>query len=583
MKRILWVLAAVAVAVAALLSIAVMLVPRDALRARMGEQIAAWTGRDVSLRGEPELRFFPRLTVTLNDVRVAGPAGMEDAEILSMERLTGQVRLLPLVIGRVEIGSFEMVQPVIRLVHDHGGARNWVFDSGAAALQLAFAGDVPLGEFIVEDATILYENRINAVSERLDVVNLELEWPSVRQPLTIAGSGTWRGESVSLTGTAREPFEFMNGAATSVDARFDSASATITFDGDASGVEMVQLSGALSMSTPSLREFVGWLGGDVGPGAGLGPASLAGTANLAGNVLSVERAALALDGNSATGALGITIASRPEISGTVDFAALDLSPYFAGLAASLARAEDWRKVGIDTGWFGNLVADIRLSAASVRIGTLAFGNTAASVLLKGGRMEVGLAGAAFDGGRVTGALTVTDMPDAPEAGYEMQLRATAFDVAEAAPALGLPEGISGSTSIEIDATATGHGFDSLVTTLGGEGAVSVEAGAVPLFGVAEIARAAEDAAPQTALAMSATPVDSFSARLAFGNGSAHVEQASVAAADFAATATGRLGLLDGALNLRGTVQPSGAGAAPRAFEIGGTLGAPQARPQALAN
>ena len=84
---------------------------------------------------------------------------MSDAEIVSMDRLTGTIRLLPLIIGRVEIGSFTMVRPLIRLVRDDDGARNWVFDSGAAALQLAFAGDVPLGDFVVEDGTIIYENR----------------------------------------------------------------------------------------------------------------------------------------------------------------------------------------------------------------------------------------------------------------------------------------------------------------------------------------------------------------------------------------------------------------------------------------
>ena len=64
-----------------------------------------------------------------------------------MDRLTGTIRLLPLIIGRVEIGSFTMVRPLLKLVRDDRGARNWAFDSGAAALQLAFAGDVPLGDF----------------------------------------------------------------------------------------------------------------------------------------------------------------------------------------------------------------------------------------------------------------------------------------------------------------------------------------------------------------------------------------------------------------------------------------------------
>jgi AsmA protein len=157
----------------------------------------------VSLRGEPELDFFPRLTVTLKDVQVGAPAGMSNADIITMERLEGTVRLLPLVIGQVEIASFRIVRPLVHLVREAGGARNWTFDSGAAALQLAFAGDVPLGEFFLEDGTLIYENRETGAAERLDSLSLALQWPSVRQPLALSGSGIWRGEQVSLSADAR--------------------------------------------------------------------------------------------------------------------------------------------------------------------------------------------------------------------------------------------------------------------------------------------------------------------------------------------------------------------------------------------
>ncbi|MBA3517443.1 MAG: AsmA family protein, partial [Rhizobiales bacterium] len=197
MKRIAWILGAATLAVVVLLMLLVALLPRDALKTRVGEQIAAWTGRDVSLRGAPELDIFPSLTVTLKDVQVGGPAGMPDGAIISMERLRSTIRVLPLIIGRVEIGSFTMVRPLIRLIRDEEGARNWAFDSGAAALQLAFAGDVPLGDFVLEDGTLVYENRQGGVKEQLDSVNLKIDWPSVRQPLAVTGSGIWRGEEVS--------------------------------------------------------------------------------------------------------------------------------------------------------------------------------------------------------------------------------------------------------------------------------------------------------------------------------------------------------------------------------------------------
>jgi AsmA protein len=581
MKRVLWTFAAVALTTAALFAFAIRLIPREALKVRMSEQIAAWTGREVSLRGEPQIDFFPRLTVTLDDVRVGGPAGMKDAEIVSMDRLTGEVRLLPLVIGRVEIGSFSMLRPMIKLVYDEEGGRNWIFDSGAAALQLAFAGDVPLGEFVVEDGTILYENRSEGLSERLDSVNLALEWLSVRRPLTISGSGIWRGEEVVLAGAAEAPFEFLNGAATPLEAQLDAAPIAIVFGGEAAGVETPQLAGALTMATPSLRGFAAWLGSPIGAGPTLGPASLSGTATYDDGVLSVEGAALMLDGNSAAGALSVVVAARPQITGTLDFSALDLTPYFAGLSAALTNPDDWGKVGIDTGWFGSLVSDIRLSAASLRIGSLQFGSTAASVILNDARMEIGIAGAAFNNGSLSGDLTIADIPDRPDANLEIRLHATDFDLAEAAPAFGLPSGLSGTASIALDLAGGGQDLDSLMSTLGGTGMLSIENGALPLFGIAELAAARDEADPATADFGAVTPVEYFAARLSFREGIATLE-AEIDAASFTADVAGGIGLAEGGLSLRGAVQPPD-GAGPLAFEIDGTLAHPLARPMVLAN
>ena len=131
------------------------------------------------------LDFFPTLSVTLRDVQVGGPAGMPDAPIISMERVRGTVRLLPLVIGRVEIASFTVVRPLIRLVRNVEGDRNWEFDSGAAALQLAFAGDVPLGDFVVEEGTVVYENRPS-----LDVKNGSVPLFGIAEIAAASGTGS---------------------------------------------------------------------------------------------------------------------------------------------------------------------------------------------------------------------------------------------------------------------------------------------------------------------------------------------------------------------------------------------------------
>ena len=157
---------------------------------------------------------------------------------------------------------------------------------------------MPLGEFVIEDGTLIYQNRQDGVTERLNSVNLALEWTSVRQPFRLSGIGIWRGEQVTFTASADAPFDFMNRKPTPLLARLDSAPISVVFTGAAADLETPRLTGDLRLSTPSLRGFAAWLGSPIGPGSTLGPASISGKAVFRERVLSMESAELSLDGNS---------------------------------------------------------------------------------------------------------------------------------------------------------------------------------------------------------------------------------------------------------------------------------------------
>jgi uncharacterized protein involved in outer membrane biogenesis len=590
MRRILWIAGAGALSILAFFALVVALLPREELKARLGEQIAAWTGRDVSLSGEPELDFLPILTVTLNDVQVGGPEDMTDATIVSMDRLVGTIRLVPLIIGRIEIDSFTMVHPLIRLVRDEAGSRNWAFDAGAAALQLAFAGDVPLGDFELQDGTVIYEDRGLKETERLDSVNLSVNWSSVRQPLAVTGSGVWRGEQVSFAGTAGTPFTFMNGGASRVEARLDSAPIVMIFDGQADEYPSPRLNGGLKLTTPSLRRFVSWLGSPIEPGSTLGPASLFGTANFQERILSVDSAELTLDGNNASGALKVAATKTPDVTGTLAFASLDLTPYFLGLATAVRTADDWREIRFDTNWFADLSADIRLSAASVRLGELISGDTAATVSLRNSRLEIGVARAAFDGGSLTGGLAVVDHAERPGASFEAQLRAVEFDVERVATLFEPPQPASGIASAAVDVAAEGRDPVELTRSLGGTAQLDLRDGSVPLFGLGEMADSiGEDSRQFATDGLATTPVTALKAGFSFAGGIAVLEYADIVAPGYTADASGWIGLLDGTLGLSGTLRQGSVATDVAAeeqgmpFTIEGTLRRPAANPLTLVN
>jgi AsmA protein len=594
MKRIAGIFAAVFLAVVVLFALFIVLLPREMLKTQIGRQIAGWTGREVSLRGEPEIDIFPKLSVTLNDVQVSGPPEMTDAEIVSMDRLTGTIRLLPLIIGRVEIDSFTMEHPLVRLVRDEQGHRNWAFDAGAAALQLAFAGDVPLGVFHVEGGTLVYEDRATGETERFDSVDLTVEWTSVRTSLAVEGTGIWRGEQVTVSAGAEAPFAFLNGAATPFEARVESAPISMIFTGEAADYPDPQFSGALKLSSSSLRRFANWLGSPIGPGSTLGQASLFGTAEFDDGNLSVSDAEFTLDGNDASGALMIKTGPTPDIAGTLAFDALDLTPYFTGLSTALSVASDWRTVELPTDWFRNMSADIRLSANSTKLGALSAGSSAASVTLRDARLEIGIARAEVDRGSLSGDLAITH-GDQPKA--EAQVRLTDMDVESIASALGLSEAISGTGSAVVDVTTAGGNLGALVDDLNGTARFDLRQGRMPAFGIASVAAQSGVAAvPAPINNLSPVPVEAVSAGFSFSGGVAILERSRLTTSSYAADVQGWIGLRDGTLGLNGEVRAKTAAADTAAasgnasdepqgfpFTIGGALADPVAEVQEQTN
>ncbi len=83
-----------------------------------------------------------------------------------------------------------------------------------------------------------------------------------------------------------------------------------------------------------------------------------------------------------------------------------------------------------------------------------------------------------------------------------------------------------------------------------------------------------------------TAVQSAAVGLSFLDGAATIERANVVTQSYSASAGGWVGLLDGGLNVNGTLKPgapSAPGASEAPFIIEGTLASPVARLQALAN
>src|SRR5471032_194958 len=96
---------------------------RDALRAAVEAHIRAVTGLGLVIKVHIEVSVFPGSYVSFHDVGLKGNAASDPA--LSVDVLTANLRLLPLLLQRFEIADVMMLRPTIWVVRDINGESNW--------------------------------------------------------------------------------------------------------------------------------------------------------------------------------------------------------------------------------------------------------------------------------------------------------------------------------------------------------------------------------------------------------------------------------------------------------------------------
>ncbi len=470
------------------------LVPSQMVREQVAKQIAQLTGRAVTLRGDQALQVFPNLSVELTDVVIEGDiAGAENALIVT-EALRGAVRTIPLLFGRIELASFEMTRPVIRLYRTSDGQSNWRLAGGdlESALEpnrVAGAG-LQLGRFRITDGTLEIVDDVRGIRETLTSADLTLAWPSSSTRAEIGGTAIWRGEEVEVSASLDQPGALAQPGSTSgVVISLQGAPLRLQFDGSVSpgavGEDPVpwQAAGALTVSTPSLRRAANWLGASVETGSTFGAFRLEADMNLVGLSADLTDAQLSLDGNDAEGVLTIDLdgfraravgVSRPSLQGTLDIERLDLSPYLDMLqpTTTVEAPGDWRFMPLPDVFAIPLDLDLRFASREILTNAFVFGETGGSVLLTDQRMVLGIGEAVGYGGAVRGSLTMDR--EHGRLNTQLDLVLDTVDFGAIIGAIASTPDFNGTLSTQLLLSGRGETIADALQTLSGDGALFME-------------------------------------------------------------------------------------------------------------
>ncbi len=87
----------------------------------LSDHVETQTGRRLSVSGGISVRFFPRFRIDAEDVSLSGPVDFAGPDLLHSESLSVEVRLWPLVLGRVETREVVLQGARLQLGTDEAG------------------------------------------------------------------------------------------------------------------------------------------------------------------------------------------------------------------------------------------------------------------------------------------------------------------------------------------------------------------------------------------------------------------------------------------------------------------------------
>ena len=465
------------------------LLNRDALRDAVEAQIRAVTGLDFVVDGPIDVSVFPGSYVSFHNVRLKGSNANDTT--LSVDVLTANLHLLPLLMQRFQIADVMMLRPHIRVTRTADGQSNWTpfVETIVRAMKPGADSPVSFSEIRIQDGELSYEDVSNHVSESLGDIDLSLAWPSISRSFAATGQFDWRGERVDGSISISDFLAALSGDRSGLKARVASAPLKFAFDGTVANRTSLMMEGTLTADSTSLRNALRWAGQPPPGSGGFGRFALKARANVVGSSIALTNVNIELDGNVAEGVLTYANNGRQTLQATLAAGALDFTPYISTVRLLASGARDWNRQLFDLHALSTTDLDMRLSAAKVTVGSTKLGRTAVGANLRNGTLALSIGEAQIYGGIAKGSFGISRADAAADVKAQFQL--TDVDLQACASDLFGTSRLTGRGNLNLMLEATGSSPFGLAQSLDGTALLNGHDGAISGFNVEQLLKRLE--------------------------------------------------------------------------------------------
>lgn len=561
-------LLAISLACLALLALAVVpwTISSGSITAAISAQLKTLYGLDMTVSGRRTVAFLPIPRLKFEDVTLTTADG---TPILRGAQLRGEIRILPLFLGRLELSDLALNDADITV--DMAGA-----EGNSLAPLLSRLSERVTGQTSgwSPRRVVVTESRLHlraASTGPIEVtdINLVLSWPRVSGPLEVAGSFRWRGEAVEVKLGDIVPSALLAGNASPIVAEVKGPGLVASTKGELQVLPWLGVVGRSTLKVRSAGDLMGWAGLGAPLARQMPPLTIEGDMTLQGTTASWPTVRVTLGSDRLDGALALRV-DRPRLSLTGTLAAdqIDLSGFLAPLRDLRTPAGDWSTEAIDLAELTRGDLDLRLSATAAKFGAVAVDEMAASILVKSGRIEAAVGRASIGKGTLKGRMTLAG--DGPRTDLRLQGSFGRLDLAPLLASLGRSRWIAGTGHGQIAIEALGESPADLARNAQGRTTITLNQGEIIGVALPEVLRRAE----RHPLSLGEwrggrTPFDQASLTLNLGRGD--VLEGTLAAQDLRAALQGRVFLAERLISARARVESYAAGPQPSSlsFDISG--------------
>jgi AsmA protein len=569
-KRLGFVVVAVAAVGIGALVILPFLMSADAVREAVKAEIRAVTGLDPVLRGGTSVSLFPTGTVSFDDVTLGD--NRTGAPALTAEHVVARLRFFPFLTGRIEIADVSLVRPTIAIIFNADHSSNWSGHIETLARNLKPGPDRPasFSEIRIADGTIILRDEAYEIVETLANVEMALAWPSISRSFAATGRFAWHDEPIDATISLTDFVAALQGDRSGLKIRLASTPFKFGFDGYISHRPTLKMEGTLAADTASLRDALRWAGQQPPPGGGFGRFALKAQTNVVGGTIGLSGVNVELDGNAGEGVL--TFDGRQALQGTLAAEGLDLTPYISAVRLLTSGERGWDSKPIALDGLDGVHLDLRLSAARVNIANAKLGRTAVAANLRGGNLTVAVGESQAFGGVVRGTFGLAKSPGGAD--FRAQLQFSNVDLEQCLGDMFGIRRLEGKGNVSFAVDSSGRSVYDLTKGLNGTAGLTSRKGAIAGFNVEQLLKRIErrPLSGGGEFRTGKTPYETLTVNLKIVQGVANVEDVRMEGPSVGLALAGSASIPERELDLRGTasllsISASGSNAAAPAFEL----------------